>query len=178
MTDRAGEHESEQEMNQRRQWASAFEKVKLNKDDYQIGFSRSSGPGGQNVNKVNTKVSLRLDLKQAVTKAPDTLPPSHPKKWLTPEVVECLAGHSHYYVESDHSLLVTSTQYRTQQANLVDALEKLHKHVLKLGSKNIVGQTSPEQKARVEALQDAEARRKKIMKDKRSDVKSGRGFKG
>jgi ribosome-associated protein len=27
----------------------------------QISFSRSGGPGGQNVNKVNTKVTLRLD---------------------------------------------------------------------------------------------------------------------
>ncbi|MDX9826486.1 MAG: alternative ribosome rescue aminoacyl-tRNA hydrolase ArfB [Spirochaetia bacterium] len=29
----------------------------------QFDFSRSSGPGGQNVNKLNTKVTARLDLK-------------------------------------------------------------------------------------------------------------------
>src|SRR3954453_12845976 len=33
-------------------------------DSYQLrfGFSRSSGPGGQNVNKVNTKTELRVGL--------------------------------------------------------------------------------------------------------------------
>ena len=28
-------------------------------------YSRSQGPGGQNVNKVNTKVTLKLNLSQA-----------------------------------------------------------------------------------------------------------------
>lgn len=37
--------------------------VPINK--VQIIYSRSSGPGGQNVNKVNTKVTLRFDLRFA-----------------------------------------------------------------------------------------------------------------
>ena len=31
-------------------------------DELQFSFSRSSGPGGQNVNKVNSKVELRFDI--------------------------------------------------------------------------------------------------------------------
>lgn len=42
-----------------------FELRLVNKDDVEIAFSRSSGPGGQNVNKVNTKVDMRLSVRDA-----------------------------------------------------------------------------------------------------------------
>ena len=34
-------------------------------EDVIVSFARSSGPGGQNVNKVNTKVDMRLPLHKA-----------------------------------------------------------------------------------------------------------------
>lgn len=45
-------------------------------DDVAISFARSSGPGGQNVNKLNTKVDMRLNLKNST--------------WIPQPVVEAL----------------------------------------------------------------------------------------
>jgi peptidyl-tRNA hydrolase ICT1 len=40
----------------------SFRKESIKLEELTTIFSRSSGPGGQNVNKVNTKVELRLHL--------------------------------------------------------------------------------------------------------------------
>lgn len=165
-------------MQERRRWVSSFQDLTLRRNDFQVTFSRSSGPGGQNVNKLNTKANVRLELSQANGHAPDSLDPSHPRKWLTRDLVSRIAKKSPYYVASDHSILVTSMRHRTQEANVQDALEKLHAHVLELAQEGLVGETSEEQKKRVRRLQEAEARRKKQNKIKRADVKSGRKFKG
>ncbi|EPQ31620.1 uncharacterized protein PFL1_00953 [Pseudozyma flocculosa PF-1] len=166
-------------MRNRRSWLAKFQDVKLRREDYDTSFARSSGPGGQNVNKLNTKAEVRLDLSQAAAKPPPPgTPDASPRSWLTRDLASRLAKQSSYYVASSHSLLVTSMRHRTQEANLQDALDKLHAHVLEVASEGIVGETSEEQRRRVRALEAAEQRRKKANKIKRSDVKSGRKFKG
>ncbi|SPO28438.1 uncharacterized protein UTRI_04835 [Ustilago trichophora] len=165
-------------MEQRQKWVSSFSDLTLRRNDYSVTFSRSSGPGGQNVNKLNTKANVRLELSQANGHAPDSLDPAHPRKWLNRDLVSRIAKKSPYYVASDHSLLVTSMRHRTQEANVQDALEKMHAHLLELAQEGMIGETSQQQRDRVRRLQEAEARRKKQNKMKRADVKSGRKFKG
>ena len=42
-----------------------FESIQILEREIEFKFSRSSGPGGQNVNKVNSKVLLRWDIKSS-----------------------------------------------------------------------------------------------------------------
>ena len=72
---------------------------------------RSSGPGGQNVNKVASKVELRFDL--AGTTA------------LHPAVKARLRASARHRLDANGRLRIVSQRTRDQARNLQDALDKL-----------------------------------------------------
>jgi ribosome-associated protein len=74
-------------------------------------FVRSSGPGGQNVNKVATAVQLRFDLDGSATLSADV------KARLT-----ALAGRR---ITADGALLIIARNHRTQERNRREAGERL-----------------------------------------------------
>lgn len=74
-------------------------------------FSRSSGAGGQNVNKVNTKAELRFNVKSA--------------DWIPSEVKLRLKDFQANKINSDGELIVTCQEQRTQIQNKKICLEKL-----------------------------------------------------
>jgi ribosome-associated protein len=75
-------------------------------------YSRSGGPGGQNVNKVASKATLRWDVRQS---------PS-----VTPGIKARLARR----LTVDGELIITSQRTRDQQRNVEDCLDKLRALVL------------------------------------------------
>jgi ribosome-associated protein len=76
-----------------------------------FSFTRSGGPGGQNVNKVASKVELRWNpTTSAVLGADD-------RAWLVQRLASRLTG--------DGTLIITSTATRDQLKNRDDALGKL-----------------------------------------------------
>ncbi|XP_029032160.1 peptidyl-tRNA hydrolase ICT1, mitochondrial [Osmia bicornis bicornis] len=79
--------------------------------EIEIKYSRSSGPGGQHVNKTNSKVDVRFHLESA--------------KWLSDEVKEKLLELHKTKLSKEGYLSVKSELTRSQQLNLADALEKL-----------------------------------------------------
>jgi ribosome-associated protein len=74
-------------------------------------FIRSSGPGGQNVNKVATAAQLRFDVRNS---------PSLPA-----EVKERLVKLAGTRMTQDGVMVIEAKRYRTQEQNRADALLRL-----------------------------------------------------
>lgn len=87
------------------------EKITIPAAEIKMAFARSGGPGGQNVNKVETKVELRW------SPADSTAFNEADRTWLVSRLQSRLTGSG--------ELLVTSTKTRDQQKNREDALDKL-----------------------------------------------------
>ncbi len=80
-------------------------------DRLRITFSRSSGAGGQNVNKVNTKVEVRFNLNEA--------------DWLESDVRERLRTQQASRLTRNGDIVFTSQEHRTQLLNRATAMEKV-----------------------------------------------------
>ncbi len=86
-------------------------KLKIPLREFRFTFSRSSGPGGQNVNKLNTKALLRWSVAGS---------PSLPEA-----VRNRLLARYGRRVTSEGDLLITSQRFRDAGRNVADCLEKL-----------------------------------------------------
>ncbi len=78
--------------------------------------SRSSGPGGQNVNKVNTKVTLKWDVLQSA---------------ITEEQKEVILHKLHTRLTKENVLVLTAQDERSQLGNKEAVLLKLEQLLIK-----------------------------------------------
>jgi ribosome-associated protein len=86
-------------------------RVRIPLREFAFSFVRSSGPGGQNVNKLNTKAVLRWPVV-----ASESLPAA---------VKERFTKKYHRRITGDGDLVMTSQRFRDQGRNIADCLEKL-----------------------------------------------------
>ena len=86
------------------------DRISIREDEIKEEFILSSGPGGQNVNKVASAVRLRFDIKNS---------PSLPD-----EVGRRLKLTGGKRVSSDGVLIITARRFRDQNKNRKDALNR------------------------------------------------------
>jgi ribosome-associated protein len=121
----------------------------ISDDDVVYRFSRSAGPGGQNVNKLNTRVTLLFNV-------PDC-------RGLTDEQKKRLLTRLSGRISKDGFLTVVSQRHRTQSANRRSALRRLTE-LLEAALKDI-----PVRKQT--AVPHAEKRKRLRRKRRRSELK-------
>lgn len=85
--------------------------MKIPRNRLQISFSRSGGPGGQNVNKVETRVEVRFRVADA--------------DWIPPETKARLRKREHRRINVDGELVLHESRHRSQTRNLEECIEKL-----------------------------------------------------
>jgi ribosome-associated protein len=86
-------------------------KIQILEGELTFKTSRSSGPGGQNINKLNTKVAAVLDIKNCGC--------------LNNEQKQTILKKLASRITKDGRLIVESQKFRTQKANRDYAVEKL-----------------------------------------------------
>lgn len=128
------------------------EHIIIPSEELDVSFARSGGPGGQNVNKVNTKVTLYWRVQDS-----QVLPPTVKNRFLAIAASKLCA---------DGSFQVTSQEHREQSTNLRACQEKLRKLVLEA--------LKPVKKRRPTKPSKASQKRRLNEKRLQADKKAGR----
>lgn len=127
------------------------DQLSIGEHEFEESFVRSSGPGGQNVNKLSTAVQLRFYLFHSS---------------LPGEVKHRLAKLAGRRLTREGEILIIADRHRTQERNRADARERLIELIRRAAVRPV-----PRRKTRV----PQSSKRKRLEgKRRRSDIKKMR----
>lgn len=127
------------------------EYIDIPQEHLEFSFVRSSGAGGQNVNKVNSQVQLRFRV--------------HEAHWIPHEVRQRLTEQQR--ISKDGVLIIAAQEHRTQVANRKAVLKKLHDMLLQAWPR-------PKERHMRTGISIKTKEQRKEFKRRRSHVKEGR----
>jgi len=131
-------------------------RIRIPHDEFEFQFARSGGPGGQNVNKVNSKATLRFRVLDSPSLTDDV------KRRFTQRFVSKLLN--------DGSVLIACETSRSQLANRTACVEQLAAWLKEVA-------TPPKKRVPTKPTRGSKTRR---LTDKRrqSEKKGSRGSRG
>lgn len=144
------------------QWCKDFTKESIPRDSLTVNVSRSSGPGGQNVNKVNTKVDMRLNLNNA--------------QWIPDYAKQKLLQQPNVRKSKDGEIIIVSDRTRSQASNLEDCMHKLTEVIR--SAVRVPRDPDAETLQRVKRLEEKSEQNRKNRKQQNSFKKTQRRSKG
>jgi len=126
-------------------------RITIPDDELEERFIRSSGPGGQNVNKVSSAVQLRFDVRNS------------PSLTELARAALLLGGS----LTRDGMLIITAQRFREQERNRADARARLVEIVRRAAT--------PKRVRRATKVPKASKRKRLENKKHRGEIKRGRG---
>ncbi|KAL2260179.1 hypothetical protein VTK26DRAFT_5912 [Humicola hyalothermophila] len=147
------------ELAEARKWHQSFNINSLPQGD--TSFSRSSGPGGQHVNKTETKATTTWHVPQLLSRLP--------------KLLHAGVRQSKYYSKRSDCLTIQAQTQRSRSANAEENRTKLYEELQRLYRDTVPGETSPDKAKKYEALKrsanEARIKRKKMQSSKKSSRK-------
>jgi ribosome-associated protein len=126
--------------------------ISLNDSEVEISAIRAQGAGGQNVNKVSSAIHLRFDIHASS---------------LSDVIKQRLLDSKDSRITKEGVLIIKAQQFRTQERNRIDALERLQSFII---------QATHVTKTRKATKPSRNAKRKRVdQKTQRGKTKALRG---
>jgi len=92
-----------------------FQKILVPRSGLELNYMKSSGPGGQNVNKRSTKAEIRFNVQKAL--------------WMPSEIREIFQQRHASHINNEGFVVVSCQKYRTQPENERNCIHKIQEYV-------------------------------------------------